>query len=382
MLFKNNNIHRLTRLLKLLLPVLFICAGSSSVFAAGPPLPSSLSNTLALTLITLMILLLVVIFILGRLLIGIADIRLGKEKEEKSMPAPPAAIVTGLLLLLGSSAIAQDNAEALVTVAAQKTYGGLSAFVFYTMISIIFVEMLVILVLLFNIISLLKEQKAKAAETATAKPPLLKLWWGRLNKFRPVEQETDIELDHEYDGIRELDNRLPPWWLYGFYVTIIFGVVYLWRYHVSYSAPLSREEFEIAVKKADEDVKAYLAQKGESVDENTVTVSVDAADLAEGKKIYVAACVACHKEDGGGMVGPNLTDDYWMHGGDIKSIFKTIKYGINAMPQWQTSYSNKQIAQVASYVMSLHGTNPPGAKAAEGELFKKENAADAAAEIR
>lgn len=379
MLFKNNNTRHLTRLRKLLLPVL-ICTGSSSVFAAGPPLPSSLSNTLALTLITLMILLLVVIFILGRLLIGIADIKLRKDKEEKSRPTPPAAIVTGLLLLLTGSAIAQDNAAALqAAVAGQKTYGGLSAFAFYTMITIIFLEMLVILVLLFNIISLLKEQRAKAAETSTVKPPLLKLWWSRLNKFRPVEQEADIELDHEYDGIRELDNRLPPWWLYGFYVTIIFGVVYLWRYHVSYSAPLSREELEIAVKKADEEVKAYLAQKGESVDENTVTVSVEAADLAEGKKIYTTACVACHKDDGGGMVGPNLTDDYWLHGGDIKSIFKTIKYGINAMPQWQTSYSNKQIAQVASYVMSLHGTNPPGGKAAEGELFKKENAADAAA---
>lgn len=382
MLFRNNNTRRL-KLLKPLLPVLFICAGSSSVFAAGPPLPSSLSNTLALTLITLMILLLVVIFILGRLLIGIADIRLRKDKEEKSRPAPPAAIVTGLLLLLTGSTMAQDNAEALqAAVAGPKTYGGLSAFAFYTMITIIFVEMLVILVLLFNIMSLLREQKAKVAETVTVKPPLLKLWWGRLNKFRPVEQEADIALDHEYDGIRELDNRLPPWWLYGFYVTIIFGVVYLWRYHVSYSAPLSREEFEIAVKKADEEVKVYLAQKGESVDENTVAVSLDAADLSEGKKIYTAACVACHKDDGGGMVGPNLTDDYWLHGGDIKSVFKTIKYGINAMPQWQTSYSNKQIAQVASYVMSLHGTNPPGAKAAEGELFKKENATDAAAETR
>lgn len=382
MLFKNNN-TRCLKLLKPLLPVLFICAGSSSVFAAEPPLPSSISNTLALTLITLMILLLVVIFILGRLLIGIADIRLRKDKEEKSRPAPPAAIVTGLLLLLTGSAMAQDNAEALqAAVAYPKTYGGLSAFAFYTMITVIFLEMLVILVLLFNIISLLREQKARAAEAATAKTPLWKLWWGRLNKFRPVEQEADIELGHEYDGIRELDNRLPPWWLYGFYVTIIFGVVYLWRYHVSYSAPLSREEFEIAVKKADEEVKIYLAQKGESVDENTVTVSVDAADLAEGRKIYATACVACHKDDGGGMVGPNLTDDYWLHGGDIKSIFKTVKYGINAMPQWQTSYSNKQIAQVASYVMSLHGTSPPGAKAAEGELFKKENAADAAAETR
>ncbi|HRO47574.1 MAG TPA: cbb3-type cytochrome c oxidase N-terminal domain-containing protein [Agriterribacter sp.] len=362
--------------------VLCMFTGSLSAVAAGPPLPSALSNTLALTLITLMLILLVVIFMLGQLLTGIAGIKLEKDKEEKKKAAAPVTVITGLLLLLTSSVMAQDNTEAMqAAVADQKTYGGLSAFVFYSMITIIFVEMLVILVLLYNIRFLLKADKAKTAEAEKAliTSKSLGAWWSRVNKFRPVEQEADIALDHEYDGIRELDNRLPPWWLYGFYATIIFGVIYLWRYHVSYSAPLSKEEFEIAVKKADEEVKAYLVQKGESVDENTVTVSVDPADLAEGKKIYTAACVACHKDDGGGMVGPNLTDDYWLHGGDISSVFKTIKYGINAMPQWQTSYSNKQIAQVSSYVMSLHGTNPPGAKAAEGQLFKEESATTAPA---
>ncbi|WP_324558918.1 cbb3-type cytochrome c oxidase N-terminal domain-containing protein [Agriterribacter sp.] len=382
MLCKNNP-RCLTRMLKpLSLLVLCMFTGSLSAVAAGPPLPSALSNTLALTLITLMLILLVVIFMLGQLLTGIAGIKLEKDKEEKKKAAAPVTVITGLLLLLTSSVMAQDNTEAMqAAVADQKTYGGLSAFVFYSMITIIFVEMLVILVLLYNIRFLLKADKAKTAEAEKAliTSKSLGAWWSRVNKFRPVEQEADIALDHEYDGIRELDNRLPPWWLYGFYATIIFGVIYLWRYHVSYSAPLSKEEFEIAVKKADEEVKAYLVQKGESVDENTVTVSVDPADLAEGKKIYTAACVACHKDDGGGMVGPNLTDDYWLHGGDISSVFKTIKYGINAMPQWQTSYSNKQIAQVSSYVMSLHGTNPPGAKAAEGQLFKEESATTAPA---
>ncbi len=382
MLFKNNS-RCLTRMLKpLSLLVLLMFTGSLAAIAAGPPQPSALSNTLALTLITLMLILLVVIFMLGQLLTGIAGIKLEKDKEEKKKSAAPVTVVTGLLLLLTSAVMAQDNTEAMqAAVADQKTYGGLSAFVFYSMITIIFVEMLVILVLLYNIRFLLKTDKAKTAEAEKAliTSKSLGAWWNRFNKFKPVEQEADIALDHEYDGIRELDNRLPPWWLYGFYATIIFGVIYLWRYHVSYSAPLSREEFEIAVKKADEEVKAYLAQKGESVDENTVTVSIDATDLAEGKKIYTAACVACHKDDGGGMVGPNLTDDYWLHGGDISSVFKTIKYGINAMPQWQTSYSNKQIAQVASYVMSLHGTNPPGAKAAEGQLFKEEAATPAPA---
>lgn len=373
-MFFNSNSNCLSRMSKSLsLLLLFIISGSITAFAAGPPLPSVLNNTLAITLVTLMLVLLAAIFILGRVLTGLAEVKRNKEKEAEKKSAASASVITGLLLLFSSSLMAQGTSGAT----ASPMIGGLSAFVFYIIISVILIELLVILVLVYNIKFLLKSdrQRTTEEEVALAQSYSLRAWWNRMNKFKPVEQEADIELDHEYDGIRELDNRLPPWWLYGFYVTIIFSVIYLWRYHVSYSAPLSKEEYEISVKKADAEVKAYLAQKGETVDENTVTVSTDAADLAEGKKIYTTACVACHKDDGGGMVGPNLTDDYWMHGGDIKSVFKTIKYGINAMPQWQTSYSNKQIAQVASYVASLHGTNPPGAKAAEGVLYKEEESA-------
>lgn len=360
------------RILSLLICTLIVF--SSSVFAAGPPPIPVLQNELALFLVIFMIILLIVIFVLGRVLMGLAEVKRNEEKEAAKKSGISTAVVTGLPLLISHSSFAQDSNAA---VTASATVGGLSSFVFYFSISIILIELLVILGLIYNIKVLLRKDRDEAVEGEASAVPsaTLSSWWSRMNRFKPVEQETELELDHEYDGIRELDNRLPPWWLYGFYATIIFGVIYLWRYHVSYSAPLSGEEYEISVKKADEQVKAYLAQKGETVDENTVTVSTDAADLEEGKKIYTTACVACHKADGGGMVGPNLTDDYWMHGGDIRSIFKTIKYGINAMPQWQTSYSNKQIAQVASYVMSLHGTNPPGAKAPEGELYKENDGA-------
>ena len=135
---------------------------------------------------------------------------------------------------------------------------------------------------------------------------------------------------------------------------------------------MSKQEYEIAVQKADERIKDYLKEKGESVDETTVTM-LASADVVEGKRIFQLSCISCHSEGGAGNVGPNLTDDYWLHGGDIRSVFKTIKYGINAMPTWQTSYSNKQIAQLASYVKSLHGTNPPNAKAPQGEFYKEES---------
>ncbi len=342
---------------------------STTAMAAEPPKPSSLNNPLALTLVTLMIVLLVVIFMLGKLLTDIAEVKLKKEKEQKSGNTAAVTSAVIALLLCSNLAFAQEAGSAV-----PQTIGGLSAFIFYVMISILFIELLVILALLINIRFLLKKEQKVFEEPYVFKPKKLIAWWGRLNSFKPVEQEAELEMEHDYDGIKELDNKLPPWWLWGFYVSILFAVVYMWRYHVAYSAPLSIEEYEISVKKADEEVKAYLASQGEAIDENTVTVMMAPADLAAGKQIYAAVCIACHKEDGGGLVGPNLTDDYWMHGGDIKSVFKTIKYGINAMPAWQASYSNKQLAQVASYVKSLHGTNPPDAKAQEGELYKEDAA--------
>jgi cytochrome c oxidase cbb3-type subunit 3 len=144
----------------------------------------------------------------------------------------------------------------------------------------------------------------------------------------------------------------------------------LWRFHISHTGPSSIEEYEKSVATADAQIKEYLKKKGESVDENTVTILTAPAELSAGKAIFTKSCVTCHKETGAGDVGPNLTDDYWLHGGDIKSIFKTIRYGINAMPQWQNAYSNKEIAEVASYVKSLKGTNPPNAKSPQGELYK------------
>ncbi|MBS1750769.1 MAG: c-type cytochrome [Bacteroidetes bacterium] len=356
--------------------LIFVIATLNSlpVFAGGPPVPSALSNSLALTLVTLMIILLVIIAMLGKLLVEIAGIKLKTEMEEKTKnkPATTGVLLT-VLLLLTTGVMAQDDTATAATV---TSIGGLSPVAFYSMLTIIFIELLIILALIINIKFLLKKDVDKVyADTAVKKESSLNSWWAKFNKLKPIEQESSMELEHEYDGIRELDNRLPPWWLYGFYATIIFGVVYLWRYHVAYSAPLSKEELEISIKTADTQLKAYLAKKGESIDENTVVLLTDAADIAEGKKIFTTSCAACHKEDGGGLVGPNLTDDYWMHGGDVKSIFKTIRYGINAMPQWQSTYSNKQIAQVTSYIKSLHGTNPPDAKPPQGEIYKDDSAA-------
>jgi cytochrome c oxidase cbb3-type subunit III len=256
----------------------------------------------------------------------------------------------------------------------------MSSTVFYVMAGAIFLELLIILALLVNIKILLKAEKEKVATTefeiavVERKSKPLMSWWNRFNKFKPVAQEADIDLGHDYDGIRELDNRLPPWWLYGFYITIVFAGVYLWRAHVSHAAPSSKEEYEMAVRRADIKVKEYLKQKGDAVDENTVTM-LGTADIEEGKKLFIATCAVCHKENGAGLVGPNLTDDYWIHGGDVKNIFRIIKYGVDGkgMASWQGNFSPKQIAQLTSYVKSLKGTNPPDAKTPQGDLYKDES---------
>ena len=342
--------------------------------AAGPPTPSLYSNPVVIGLLALMIVLLIVIGFLGNILLGAAQIKMKKEKRKPVAEKIAAAAAVILLLLVNNTSFAQAGVSGSAPVA--SSVAGMPVFTFYIMMSVIFLELLVIVVLLMNVRLLLKKEKERLAtetELAVVKKRAIS-WWSRFNRFKPVEHEADIDLGHDYDGIRELDNRLPPWWLYGFYLTIIAGGIYLWRYHISHSAPSSIQEYEKAVATADAEIKEYLQKKGESVDENTVTFLKEQHELNEGKAIFTKSCVACHKETGAGDVGPNLTDDYWMHGGDIKSIFKTIRYGINAMPQWQNAYSNKEIAEVASYVKSLNGTNPPNAKAPQGELFKDESA--------
>jgi cytochrome c oxidase cbb3-type subunit 3 len=353
-------------------------AGSQPVWAADPPGSSPFSNPLAVTLFILMLLLLIIIGVLANVLLGTADLKMKKKQKKDTSPVIKTLLI--VTFILGSISVFAQGAETAPVPEAAMSIGGMSASVFYIMTSIIFLELFIIIALLINIKFLIRTEKENAIEKAVTREEAAEMqknklsWWARFNKLRPISQEAELDLGHEYDGIRELNNRLPPWWLYGFYITIIFAIVYLWRFNVSHTGPSSVEEYESAVARAEIRIQEYLKAKGESVDENSVTVLTAPDEIAAGKSIFIKSCAVCHKEDGGGLVGPNLTDDYSLHGNDIKSIFKTIRYGINAMPQWQNTYSNKQIAEVASYVKSLHGTNPPGAKAPDGVLEKPDSA--------
>jgi cytochrome c oxidase cbb3-type subunit 3 len=199
----------------------------------------------------------------------------------------------------------------------------------------------------------------------------LKNTYKKLLGSKPIEEEGTLVLDHDYDGIRELDNQLPPWWVYGFYATIIFAVVYLVRYEV-FDGENQHEEYLAAVAQAAIDLEEYKKTAKDLVDFDTVVLLTDASDLQAGKTIFTANCIACHKASGAGGIGPNLTDEYWILGGGIKNVFKTISEGGRVgkgMVSWKTDLKPSEMAQAASYVLSLVGTNPEEPKKAEGEIW-------------
>ncbi|WP_372474752.1 cbb3-type cytochrome c oxidase N-terminal domain-containing protein [Capnocytophaga sp. ARDL2] len=192
----------------------------------------------------------------------------------------------------------------------------------------------------------------------------------KLTKSKSIEDEKSIELDHDYDGIKELDNDLPPWWVYLFYVTIIFGVIYLGKYHL-FGGDNQLVELEKDIAKAELEIEEYKKTAPDLLTVENVVYLTEAADLAAGKAIYDQNCVACHAVDGGGGIGPNLTDNHWILGGDIKDIFTTISEGGRdgkGMVPWKAQIKPSDIQKVASYVKSLVGTTPANPKAAEGDL--------------
>jgi cytochrome c oxidase cbb3-type subunit 3 len=190
----------------------------------------------------------------------------------------------------------------------------------------------------------------------------------------PIENEHDILLNHNYDGIMELDNNLPPWWKYGFYLTIIWAIGYFLAYQVFGMYPLQEEEFKIEMAEGNAEVEEYIASLGALVDESNVVFLEDAASISKGKNIFAQKCVACHLSDAGGnAIGPNLTDDYWINGdGSMVEIFKVLKYGgreNSGMQSWDGELSAQKMQQVSSFVMSLRGSTPAVAKDPQGEFY-------------
>ena len=244
-----------------------------------------------------------------------------------------------------------------------------------TLLIILGVVLGVIILLLILVIYLMSFITAvfKKENPAFADEPS---WWESFKeKFitGDVEEEA-IEkremTDHSYDGITELDNFMPPWLQYVFLITAVFGVGYFINYSVLGYGKTGIEEYEEELR-----IEAIAAEERKAnavagIDESTAIFDESAGALASGKTIFEGNCAACHAADGGGGVGPNLTDEYWLHGNSIKDVFSVIKYGVvsKGMVPWQDQLSPEEIQQVASFVLSLKGTAPANPKDPQGEL--------------
>ena len=199
---------------------------------------------------------------------------------------------------------------------------------------------------------------------------LLKYW----TKAKDIEEEQEIILDHNYDGIKELDNSLPPWWVYMFYITIVFAVVYLIRFEIM-GGDTPEMEYEKSVAQARMEVNKYKANSPDVFNIDDLKLLTDASDLKRGKAVFNLNCASCHLADGGGSIGPNLTDEYWILGGGIKNVFNTVYNGGRngkGMIAWNKTLKAEDIAKVSSYVISLQGTTPAKAKAPQGEKWEEE----------
>ncbi|HMC01078.1 MAG TPA: cbb3-type cytochrome c oxidase N-terminal domain-containing protein [Flavobacteriaceae bacterium] len=259
---------------------------------------------------------------------------------------------------------------------------------FLLLVLLILIAMEAIVSSIDNIVykSLDEDAKARYMANANAESRIfvwIKKTYKKLIGSRPIQEEHEIILDHNYDGIRELDNSLPPWWLYSFYITIAFGAIYLLRFHV-FNGENQYQELETEYAEAKRAIEEYKKTAKDLVDINTVTLLTDASDLKAGQAIFETNCVVCHKSDGGGGIGPNLTDNYWILGGGIKNVFHTVSEGGRdgkGMIAWKQTLKPSEIAQVSSYVLQFQGTTPAEPKDPEGEIWVDENATETANEI-
>jgi len=355
---------------------------TASAYAQPTLLPAKpvVTNYMEILMITVALLLVVVVWVLANVLMMVS-----KKAVEHAKSNPKIMMI--FVVVMGSMFAKKGFAQTTVAISDTTTqvvstdfYGGVSYNTFWTMATVISLELLIVFILVLfikNIFRSIHPLEKIIVEGKLQSDSWLIRTWHRLDKqfftkAIPLEKEADMLLDHDYDGIKELDNALPPWWKYGFYITIAVAVFYTLKFEVWHSGMNPTQEYAAEMTAAKIQTDAYLAAAKDNVDENSVT-DLDSKGAAAGKEIFTKTCVACHLAEGQGSVGPNLTDDYWIHGGSIKDIFKTIKYGFpdKGMQSWQSTYSPVQIQQLASYIRTLKGTNPPNPKAPQGDLYKE-----------
>jgi cytochrome c oxidase cbb3-type subunit 3 len=182
---------------------------------------------------------------------------------------------------------------------------------------------------------------------------------------------TEARVVHAYDDIEEYDNELPNWWLYTLFGAMVFALGYYFWYEVLHAGPSQQQTYE-ASRVEDRRRDAERARRlGAMNDDGLRTLSHDAATVEQGRALYVQNCVACHRADGGGLIGPNLTDNQWIHGGEPLRVFRTVSEGVAAkgMPAWGAQLGPDRTMSVVAYLLTLRNTNVAGGKAAQGDVY-------------
>lgn len=246
--------------------------------------------------------------------------------------------------------------------------------VFSILIFTILISLVVLLTAFYALMSiqrlLFKDLEAKGIKVESYWTILMR----KLTDSVPINREHEVLLDHNYDGIKELNNHLPPWWVYLFYGTIVWSVAYMLLFHIFQldSFPLSAKEYENQMQTAAIEVANYKKANANNIDEKTVKfVEKDKVAIEGGAKIYKEKCAACHGQNLEGGTGPNLTDEYWLHGGSINDVFKTIKVGIptKGMISWEKQLRPEEMQNVASFILTKQGSKPANAKEPQGEKY-------------
>jgi len=360
-----------------ILSLFFLGLGALPVFAqaesaATPASTSSFVLDVNTLIIFVVAILFFIILTLGYTLV--ASVGIYKKRKSSKTENVVKTLLISFLCFGGLQVFGQEAADAATSAVVSESIFSDAKVLRYLLFGAIILELIVIFAFVYWIrfftgiadLQMEKEQENKKLFKG------IPTWWARANNLKPMEEEDSLDVGHSYDGIRELDNATPPWFTIAFIATIVLGIGYYWRYNIAHAAPNQIEEYEIAVTKASIEHEAYLKSKGDAVNENTVKI-LDADGIAAGKTLYQNNCTACHGKGGEGSVGPNLTDDYWLHGGSIGDVFKTIKVGVpeKGMMSWKDVFSPDQIAEISSYIKSIHNTNPPNAKEAQGDIFKE-----------
>lgn len=275
-----------------------------------------------------------------------------------------------ILIFLGLTALAVEYFFGTEEYSAISKYKEVSIFLAFLAIVLVIVEMVLYRINKTTDSLLTPEQRLLQASQKNEDSWFSRVYTKLLDQ-KPIEKESEIILDHEYDGIQELDNNLPPWWVYLFVACVVFAGIYLVNFHFL-GADNQANEYLNDEKRAQELIAAYKKANPHLIDVDNVTLLTEASDLQAGKDVFMANCIACHAPDGGGGIGPNLTDNHWILGGGIKNVFNTVTNGGRqgkGMVPWKGTISPKQIQQVSSYIISLKGSTPMNPKAPEGDVW-------------